>query len=67
MLCQNCGKRPGTEKWVGTGGVIGLIHGCYQMWCERCCIEAQLEHARKAARSVRKLERRLAELDKVLP
>jgi hypothetical protein len=61
-LCQNCGKRPATENWVGEGGTLAYVHGHYQRWCERCCIEAQLDNARKAAERIPELEKRLEEL-----
>ena len=44
MKCQNCGEREATKKWIGHGSVMDFIHGNYQMWCEICCLEAQIEH-----------------------
>lgn len=54
-LCLNCGKRPGTVRWVGDGGAIALVHGMYSMWCPRCCAREQLRHAIGAARRIPRL------------
>ena len=60
--CQNCGKRPGTTKWVGEGGTMALIHGMYSWWCGICCVEAQLDYARKQAALIPEREAELAKL-----
>ena len=62
MLCKNCNKREGTTRWVGNGGVMDLVHGMYQMWCEICATEAQLEYAKERAKAISKLERKLKKL-----
>ena len=64
-MCTNCGIRPAAHWWTGEGGVMAAVHGQAAPWCERCCVEAQLEHARKAASGVDEIEARLAELRKV--
>lgn len=61
--CQNCGQRPGTEKWVGNGGVMDLVHGMYSMRCKICVLKAQLEHAYKTAAGIPDLEKELSELE----
>lgn len=61
--CQKCGIRPGTIAW--SEGTIAYVHGCYQMRCEFCCVEEQLEHARKMAASIPELERKLEQLKEV--
>ena len=60
--CRNCHARPATVRWLGEGGSVAFAHGLYQWWCERCAVEAQLEHARKQATRVAELEARLAAL-----
>lgn len=60
--CGNCKTRPGTVQWVGDGGVMGLIHGMYDFWCEICCTEAQLKNARDSAARIPELEKKLKEL-----
>lgn len=45
ILCENCGKRKGTERWVGDGGMLIITHGFYSMWCPRCVARAQLRRA----------------------
>jgi hypothetical protein len=59
MKCANCNKREGTETWVGDGGVMGYVHGNYQMWCKVCVLEAQIEHCREAAERLADLEQEL--------
>jgi len=61
-LCQNCGKREATTNWVGDGGVIEYVHGFYQRWCDYCATKATLAYARKQARRIPSLERKLAKL-----
>jgi hypothetical protein len=61
-MCQNCGKREATECWVGEGGVLALVHNMSQSWCKICCIEAQLEYAKKIANKIPDLEKELEEL-----
>lgn len=51
-LCEQCGKRPGTQMWVGTEGTLAYTHGFYQLWCERCCTEAQIVYAVRRALSL---------------
>lgn len=61
-LCENCGKREATIKWVGSGGYTDLAHGYWSPWCEQCSIEAQIEHIKKRMADLPGLEKRLAEL-----
>lgn len=58
--CQECGERPATVLW-STDGTMGLIHGGYRYWCNRCALRAQVEHARDCAARLPELERQLAE------
>lgn len=59
-LCDNCGKRPGTEPWVGDGGLLAMTHGWTKMWCKPCVLEAQIGHARERADVIPELEAELA-------
>lgn len=61
-ICQHCGKRKATINWVGIGGVLDFVHGNYQRWCNYCATKEQLKHARKAAKRIPMLERKLAKL-----
>ena len=61
-MCQNCGKRPGTEKWVGEGSTLDYIHGFYSKWCKICCLEEQLKFHKEAASRIPEIEKELAEL-----
>ena len=56
--CQKCNSRPATDNWA-PDGVMGYIHGAYARWCHRCVVEAQLDHARDAAKRIPALERKL--------
>ena len=60
--CERCGTRPASQWWVGEGGALAFVHGQYATWCERCCVEEQLRHARDAATHIEELEARLQEL-----
>lgn len=62
-MCDKCGKRPATERWVGEGGTIGYVHGAYAWWCLRCCLVAQIEYAEGCAVRLPDLRRKLRELD----
>ena len=62
--CSNCGVRSAEHWWTGEGGVMAAAHGQAAPWCERCCVTAQLEHARTVASDVSELEERLAALEK---
>lgn len=62
-LCVNCSMRKGTERWVGEFDSVTVARtGWHQMWCRRCVIVAQLEHARKLAATIPDLERELVAL-----
>lgn len=60
LLCQRCGQRSGTHKFGE--GAIAMIHGCYEMWCERCVLEKQIGHAEERASALPGLRERLAQL-----
>lgn len=62
VLCQQCHQRPATETWVGDGGWLAYSHGMYSSWCKRCCVEAQLTHARESAAAIPDLEAQLQTL-----
>ena len=61
-FCENCSLRPGTELWVGHGGVLDHVHGLSRRWCRQCVVEAQLTHARAAADRIPALQAELEEL-----
>jgi ABC-type polar amino acid transport system ATPase subunit len=63
VTCDNCHQRKATDKWVGEGGVLELVHGLAQDWCEFCVVTRQLEYARRYAARVPILEQRLGELE----
>ena len=67
MKCQHCKQREATVKWVGEGGTIAFVHGCYENWCEVCALEAQLAHAKERAAEIPEMERQLAELKAQVP
>lgn len=48
--------------WVGDGGVLAMTRGWASKWCEICCLEAQLKHAKERAEAIPTMEKRLAEL-----
>jgi hypothetical protein len=60
--CAKCQQRPATTWWSGEGGTMALVHGCYEARCEICCIEEQLEHARRLAAAIPAMEAQLADL-----
>lgn len=63
IICDNCGKREGTIKWVGDGGVMDLVHGAYSMWCEVCTLKEQIKHAEERAAALPEMRARLAEIE----
>lgn len=62
--CRNCHARPGTELWVGEGGVLAYVHGPGVYWCRVCVLKVQLKHARKRAAEIPAMERELADLER---
>lgn len=60
--CANCGKRPGTETWLGDAGVLGYVHGMGVLWCELCVATAQLEYALALAKWIPALEQKVRDL-----
>lgn len=61
-MCEKCGVRPGNKTWVGESGGLAWAHGLTRLWCERCCVEAQLTYARERAARIPELEQRLRAL-----
>jgi hypothetical protein len=61
VLCQNCGRREGTEIW--SEGSIAYVHGIFTMWCKRCTVEKQLAFAQEAAARIPDLQHQLMVLD----
>ena len=59
--CAKCQQRPATTWWTAEG-TIALVHGFYEARCEVCCLEEQLENARRLAASIPEMEARLAAL-----
>jgi hypothetical protein len=62
--CQNCGEKRELSIWVGEGGMLAYTHGSYQMWCKKCILKAQLEHAEEEAKRIPKLKIKLSQLEK---
>jgi hypothetical protein len=63
IICDNCGEREGTQKWVGDGGAIALVHGSYSMWCKVCVLKEQIKHAEEWAAALPEMRARLAEIE----
>jgi hypothetical protein len=63
--CQNCGKERALHNWAGTMSALECARNPQHMflWCERCCLEAQIEHARNQAARIPGLEAELAATD----
>lgn len=61
-MCSVCGLRPGTEKWVGEYGMMGLVHGMYTMRCPICVLEEQIEVAKRQAAAIPMMESQLEKL-----
>lgn len=64
MICQHCHRRKATTTWVGDGGTLAWAHGFSEQWCEICCVEAQITHAKKIVGGLEKLEKKLVKLKK---
>lgn len=62
-MCENCGVRPATTKWVGAGGALALAHGFEKDWCDQCVLRAQIEHCEAMATLLPGLRARLALLE----
>lgn len=58
--CAKCHEREGTQKFGESGTMIA--RGFYEMWCERCVLLTQIEHAEQRAAVLPELRARLAEL-----
>jgi protein-arginine kinase activator protein McsA len=56
-LCTSCHERLATTYW--TEGTIAAVHGFVEAICEVCAIDRQLEHAKKMAESIHRLEQEL--------
>lgn len=61
-LCRRCGENEATVLWLGSSGALAYVHGGGEPWCERCCVEEQVIHARGRAAELEELEAKLAEL-----
>ena len=62
--CENCGQRPAETVWIGEGGSLAFSRQyMQQLWCQRCALTAQLEHAREAAARIPELEASLAVME----
>lgn len=65
-LCVNCNILRGTERWVGEYDSVTVARtGWHQMWCKRCVVVAQLDHAKQRAAAIPELERQLAALERL--
>ena len=62
QLCQHCHKREASVQWVGDGGIIAMTHGMYENWCDFCATTEQLKHARRSAKHIPRLEKKLKKL-----
>lgn len=66
LICSNCNVRKGTERWVGEYDSVTVARtGWHQMWCKRCVVVAQLEHAKRLAATIPELENQLAAFDRL--
>ena len=63
--CQKCSKERPLHNWVGTMSALEVARNPQLMflWCERCCLEAQIEHARNQAERIPGLESQLAAME----
>lgn len=62
MKCQRCHERKATEVWVGEGSVMDFIHGGYERWCKKCCLEVQIAYAEKHRDDLKELKEKLKKL-----
>ncbi len=59
--CENCGKHRASIWWVGDEGTLAASRYYMQRpWCKCCALKAQVGHARKMARKLAGLEKKLA-------
>ena len=49
-------------QWIGEGGWLAQSHGFYEMWCDFCATEAQLEYAQRMSANIPELEAKMATL-----
>lgn len=59
MKCKKCNTREATENWVGEGSMLDYVHGNYQRWCKRCCLEASIEYAERHKDDLKRLKKEL--------
>ena len=52
MKCENCGEREATEKWLGHGSTMDLIHGNYSNYCKVCCLKYQIKYNERQFREL---------------
>ena len=63
-MCQHCHNRKATIQWIGTGGIMDALHGMFEMWCERCTLEAQITYAEEHKSDLERLKKELEIYDR---
>ncbi len=59
--CEKCGKHRASMWWIGNGGYLAMTRWhMMAAWCKCCALKAQVGHARKMARKLAGLEKKLA-------
>lgn len=59
--CENCEKHRASMWWIGREGPLALSRFYMQAaWCECCALEAQVDEARRLAKQLGRLEKKLA-------
>lgn len=61
-ICKRCKTREGTETFVDGDATFMWVHGVYEMRCKICCLEAQIEHAKKCVENLPVFEKELRDL-----
>ena len=61
--CLKCGREAETSVYVGDGGMMDVIHGGGQQWCELCIVRGQIAYVRDQAARLPDLEAKLAVLE----
>lgn len=62
--CENCGKHKATVIWTGENGPIAMSREYMQkLWCECCCLQAQVEYAEQAATRLVSLKEQLNQVE----
>ena len=61
--CEKCGKHQASGWWIGDGGTLALMrYNMQAAWCRCCMLKEQVKHARKMARKLASLEKKLAKV-----